>query len=197
MEDNVLKKEFSKKDVNRLRNLVKKDFNGSVSTQIGYSKAKEFHAEGDIWEENNKTWTIKEGIRQNITKLDAFKKLSQMPLVCPKCKNPMKSENVKIMYKIHGMCLNCVVDFEMSLKLKGKYEEYERAFISGNIKSFLKDYEAFINNAISNHNSSFVTEDGDIEVWKGKIDKEKILSNTQEFINKGNEYLNNQSSSVL
>ena len=50
MDENVLKKEFGKKDVTRLRNLMTgkhKDKNGQ---SVGYNKKEEFHKEGDIWE---------------------------------------------------------------------------------------------------------------------------------------------------
>ena len=72
--ESLLKKEFTSKDVNRARNLVKKDFSGKTVDGVGYAKAHVAYAEGDIWEESGRTWTIKDGIRQNITKLDAAKK---------------------------------------------------------------------------------------------------------------------------
>ena len=52
MSDNVLKKQFERKDVQRLRNLIKKDFNAASSTQVGYFKHNESHVESDIWDEN-------------------------------------------------------------------------------------------------------------------------------------------------
>ena len=52
----------------------------------GYTKAKEFHDEGDIWEEDGTSaWTIKNGIKQNITKLDKAKEGIVLPLFCPSC----------------------------------------------------------------------------------------------------------------
>ena len=39
----------------------------------GYTKKQEFHEEGDMWEEDGRTWTIKDGIKQNITRLDKTK----------------------------------------------------------------------------------------------------------------------------
>ena len=43
----------------------------TISTQIGYTKEYVEHKEGDVWEENGKQWTIKNGIKQTVTKLDA------------------------------------------------------------------------------------------------------------------------------
>ena len=54
MSDNILKKEFNKKDVERLRNLVKGKSGKRTTQGIGYTKKQEFHKEGDIWEENGR-----------------------------------------------------------------------------------------------------------------------------------------------
>ena len=88
MGESLLKKDFKSKDVERVRNLVKKDFSAKTTTGVGYEKQYEIHNEGDVWEESGRTWTIKDGIKQNITKLDAAKKAMQMPLKCPKCGGP-------------------------------------------------------------------------------------------------------------
>ena len=70
----MLKKEFKNKDVSRLRNLITGKTGESSVTQIGYQKSKKTYKEGDIWTENKKKWTIKDGIKQTISKLDAIKK---------------------------------------------------------------------------------------------------------------------------
>jgi len=82
--DNVLKKEFSKKDVQRARNLIKGNTNARTTEGVGYSKKHEYRVEGDVWEENGRTWTIKNGLKQNITKMDKFKKMGKLPLFCSK-----------------------------------------------------------------------------------------------------------------
>jgi hypothetical protein len=69
MADNVLKKEFQEKDVQRLRNLMTGKYGEKTTVGAGYTKQKEFHEEGDIWEEDGRQWTIKNGIKQNVTKL--------------------------------------------------------------------------------------------------------------------------------
>ena len=66
--DSVLKKEFKQSDVQRVRNIVNKDFTAKTKSQTGYQKKFTRHTEGDVWEENGKSWTIKNGIKQNITK---------------------------------------------------------------------------------------------------------------------------------
>ena len=101
----MLNKEFKRKDVERMRNLIKGKSGESAEVQIGYSSKKEDYKEGDIWEENGKTWTIKDGIKQTVTKLDKVKKEAIMPLFCPNCNNLMKKRLDTKMYKIHKMCI--------------------------------------------------------------------------------------------
>jgi hypothetical protein len=50
--DTVLKKEFKHRDVERLRNLVQGKYGDKTTMGTGYTKAKEFHDEGDIWKED-------------------------------------------------------------------------------------------------------------------------------------------------
>lgn len=165
MGESLLKKEFKSKDVNRARNLITKDFSGKTVDGTGYEKAYVAYKEGDIWEENGRTWTIKNGIRQNITKLDAAKKALQMPLKCPKCGGPMKHHLAQKMYKIHGFCFDpCTVEYEAELRKAGLYESYEKNMIQGSLKAFMKDVEEFILDSI-NTTDTFVTEQGDIEDW--------------------------------
>ena len=45
MKDNVLKKEFKEKDVQRLRNLIQGKYGEKATMGTGYTKQKEFHEE--------------------------------------------------------------------------------------------------------------------------------------------------------
>lgn len=175
MKDNVLKKEFSKKDVNRLRNLVQGKHGAKTQQSVGYTKKEEFHQEGDIWEEDGRKWTIKNGIKQNITKLDKAKKAHLTPLFCPNCKTQMKKKFDSDYYKIHRMCYDCVIEFEHQLRLNGLYEEYEKRIVNADIDGFIKDLKFFVEAKLSESNDSFITEQGDVENWKGGIDKNRAL----------------------
>ena len=181
--ESLLKKEFKESDVQRIRNIVNKDFTSSTKVQTGYRKSKKRYKEGDIWEEGGKQWTIKEGIKQNITKLDHAKKALRMPLCCPKCGGPLEHWMSKKMYKIHGFCFDpCTVEFEAELRKAGLFKEYERKMITGNIKEFVNDIESWVLNSINDKNS-FVTEAGDVEDWGGmsKNSKEKILNDLKDY----------------
>jgi len=187
MGESLLKKEFKSKDVNRARNLVNKNFSDSTTQGVGYSKAYEMHEEGDIWEESGRTWTIKNGIRQNITKLDSAKKALQIPLGCPKCGGSMKHHLAQKMYKVHKMCFDCVIDYEAQLRKAGLYEQYEKTMMQGGIKAFAKDIEAWALEMINN-SDTFVTEQGDIEDWNTTSSKVKaeLTTKLQDYL----KYLN-------
>ena len=183
MKESQLKKEFNSKAVNRVRNLVKKDFTSKTTIGTGYSKKREKHREGDIWEEDGRTWTIKNGVKQNITKLDKAKKAHQVPLTCPKCGGSMKHHLAKKMYKIHGFCFDCTVDMEADLRKAGLFEQYEKQMMKGNIEAWATGLESWVKESL-NETMTFVTEEGDVEDWKGNSQKQK-----QQLITGMNEYL--------
>ena len=132
--ESLLKKEFKESDLQRARNLVNKDFTSKTKSQTGYQKTYNFYEEGDIWEENGKTWTIKNGLKQNITKLDSAKKAARIPLSCPKCGGPLRHRLAKKMYNIHGFCFDpCTVEYEASLRKAGLYEQYEKRMMQNNM----------------------------------------------------------------
>ena len=179
-----LKKEFSKKDVSRLRNLLTGKTGDKTQIQSGYEKKIEDHTEGDVWEENGKTWTIKSGIKQTVTKLDSIKKLLSMPLCCPQCKKPMKSHELnKKMYNIHQKCFECVIDMEAEIKRQGKWEDYEKNIMNANKNASLEDIEKAIDSWFEMQDESFVSENGEIESWKGG-DKSKVYNQIKENLEK-------------
>jgi len=183
MSESLLKKEFKESDVQRVRNLVNKDFTKKTKIQTGYQKAFESHKEGDVWEESGKTWTIKNGVKQNVTKLDNIKDKIKIPLTCPKCNGSMKHWLAKKMYRIHGFCFDCTIDYEANLRKAGLFEEYEKKMISGNIKAFADDLEAWVMDTLST-SISMVTEQGDVEEWQGtdKSFDEKILKELNNYL---------------
>ena len=179
----MLKKEFKKKDVNRARNLIMGKTNASTGTQIGYKKEIKEYKEGDVWVEGRKTWTIKNGIKQTISKLDKIKKEIFMPLKCPCCGNVMKKRLDKPNYRIHKKCFDCVIEFEADLKNKGKYKEYKKNLIIKNSLNIVDEMESYLLDAVNTSNSSFVSEDGVIEKWIGGINKKEYTKNIQEAAN--------------
>ena len=177
----MLKKEFKRKDVNRARNLLMGKVGDSTNTQIGYSKKEEEHKEGDIWKEGRKTWTIKNGIKQTVSKLDAIKKEVFTPLCCPKCNNIMKKRLDKPNYKIHKMCYDCVIDFEGKLQNKGLKEQYLKELELKNKLTVIDQTEAQLLSMINDSNSGYVSEDGVIEKWVGGINKKKWTNDITKY----------------
>lgn len=183
MSESALKKEFKRSDVERIRNLVKKDFTSTTKQQSGYKKSTKRHKEGEIWEESGKTWTIKNGIKQNVTKLDAAKKAVQIPLTCPKCGGSMSYHLSKKIYKINKMCFDCFIDYEAELRKNGLYEDYLMHARKGNLKYFIKELEDKFKEALE-ADDTFVTEQGDIEDWnvnKTAV-KQQMTEKFQEYI---------------
>ena len=170
----MLKKEFKRKDVQRARNLIMGKTGASTGTQIGYNKNSKEYKEGDVWVENKRTWTIKNGIKQTVSKLDAIKKEIFTPLCCPKCSKVMKHHLDKSNYKIHKKCHNCVVKFEHKLRIKGEYQNYKKNLIAKNSLDIVNEMESYLLDAINTTNSGFVSEDGVVERWVGGLDKKDL-----------------------
>ena len=186
MSDNLLKKEFKTRDVQRMRNIITKNTNDKTGAQVGYSKAYEDHKEGDVWEERGKKWTIKNGIKQTVTRFDGIKKKVFAPITCPECNQPMSKGRLdKYMFSIHNKCSDCVFKHETKLKREGKYEEYERDMIKQGIKYHITEMENVLLDLLMNSSGEqFVTENGEIEEWKGKGVDNKFIQDIQEYIQK-------------
>ena len=176
----MLKKEFKRKDVDRARNLLMGKSGASSETQVGYNKKRIEYKEGDVWVENKKTWTIKNGIKQTISKLDAIKKEVFMPLCCPKCGKVMKKRLDKPNYKVHKMCFHCVIDYEAKLKIEGKYDSYIKNLRLRNSLTEIDEIENFFLDLANQSNEGYISEKGEVERWVGGLGKDKI---TQEITN--------------
>lgn len=183
--DSMLQKDFKQRDVQRMRNLIKKDFNAKTTTQAGYTKQHVEHKEGDVWEENGKQWTIKNGLKQTITRLDNIKKSLFLPIACPNCGKAMANSTLnKKMWPLHGKCFDCVIVMESELKRTGKFEEYQRNMIYSGVKTHIKEMEdVLLEVMLGSSKETFVTEAGDIEEWRGgNMDTTQIIKDLQEYI---------------
>lgn len=182
MEGN-LKKEFKPRDVQRMRNLITGKTGDKTQLQAGWEKHSDKHKEGDVWEENGKRWTIKNGIKQTQTKLDDIKKLIVMPLACPSCGKLMKIDMYnKKMWAIHQKCFDCVIKMESEIKRLGKWEEYESGIMNTNKDAMLDDLEMALENWVD-EKDTFVSESGEIEKWGGG-DKTAVYKQVKEEIAK-------------
>lgn len=182
--ESSMMKEFRSKDVNRMRNLLTGKTSEKTQISVGYEKNDKDRADGEVWEDIfGKTWTIKNGIKQSVTKLDALKKLAVLPLCCPNCKKTMKvNELNKKMYSIHSICFDCVIEAETKIKSEGKWEEYEKSQVKANVKTSLEDFEKAVEGWML-QKDSFVAENGDVESWSGG-NKAKMYEEIRQNINK-------------
>ena len=185
----MLNKEFKRKDVERMRNLIKGKTGESAELQVGYRAKKEDHKEGDIWEEGGKKWTIKNGIKQTVSKLDKIKKEVFTPLCCPNCGKVMKHHLDISNYKIHKKCHDCVIEFEHKLKIKGKYDSYIKNLKAKNSLDIVDEIESYLLDAINTSNSGFVSEDGVIERWVGGVNKTELTKQVKEATKKRREHI--------
>jgi len=170
-----------------MRNIITKDYSAKTATQVGYTKEHVEHKEGDVWEENGKQWTIKNGIKQTVTRLDKLKKIIVMPLTCPTCHKPMKNNPLnKKMWSIHSKCFDCVIKHETELKRLGKFDEYQQNMNKQSLVYHIKEMEnILLELAMQHHGESYVTEAGDVEEWTGKgLDTKTLIQDIQEYIQK-------------
>ena len=163
-----MKKAIKESKVQRMRNLVTGNHNSSTEIQTGYSSKRTKKSEGDIWEERGKTWTIKNGIRQNITKLDLARMLLRMPISCPKCNSRMKHKFDKGCWEIMKHCFDCHVKWETKMRIDGTREQFMSEKHSKNMDSLIKDVESEYNQWLdSREGKEYITEAGTFEKWKG------------------------------
>jgi len=177
MSESQLNKTFTERDLQRARNIISGNTADRTRIQVGYEKSTIEYKEGDVWEDKGKTWTIKDGIKQTITKFDKLKKLVVLPLKCPECDRAMKVNSYnKKMWAIHNKCFDCVVEEEMVLRKQGKYEAYEKLILNQNKNDFANEYEKVLEEFLNNpQNIEFFSEAGDAEGWSmGKLDPELI-----------------------
>lgn len=180
-----LKKEFTEREVKRMRNLISGKTQEKTVVGIGYQKKKEYYNEGDVWEENGKTWTIKNGIKQRDSELSNLKKELLTPVFCPNCEKVMNKRNDKTFFKTHKMCFDCVVEFEHNLRKEGKWEDYQKKIKNNELDRMIEDFKSFIEEKRNEKSNSHVSQDGDVERWVGKIDQDRVddyIKETVDFL---------------
>jgi hypothetical protein len=176
-----LKKEFVPRDVQRMRNILTGQTGDRTQIQTGWDKNTQTHTEGDTWEDNGRKWTIKNGIKQTVTKLDEIKKLVVLPLSCPNCGKLMKvDEYNKKMWAIHQKCFDCVIKMESEIKRQGKWDEYCANVVNLNKNAELDDLERALEQWVT-EKDSFVSEAGEVEKWGGG-DKTDVYRQVKEEI---------------
>jgi hypothetical protein len=97
--------------------------------------------EGDIWKDGDgKEWTVRNGVIQNITKLDSAK----MPWFCPSCDKIMNHRLDTRYWRMRGKCMDCVISDETKIRAEGSWAEYEQEIMRNNYVDSLKEYIAYL-----------------------------------------------------
>ena len=94
----------------------------------------------------------------------------------------MNKQTDKDFWATYRRCFNCQIDFEHELKVTGLWEEWEKSIQNEGIESFTKNYKEWAEELLNSSNEGFVTEAGDIENWKGGINKELAQKSIDETI---------------
>lgn len=189
MSDSLLKKEFRESDLQRIRNLISGQYGKSTQNIVGFEAKEERHVEGDIWTDmSGKTWTIQNGLRRSISKLQKARELVRLPLVCPKCGKALNTALDKKMYPLHGMCFDCVLKMEEDLRKAGLYDAYEKQLMSGNIENFVQELKDRIQH-ISDMKIEYSSDQGELEDWGGM--SREIIESLEQWANLLTEKLGN------
>lgn len=142
--------------------------------------------EGDVWEARDGTkWTMKNGVKQKVTKLDSAK----TPWFCPKCQKVMNHRIDDKFWRIRGHCFDCNIKVEMELRKTGKWKEFETKVMLRNYIAHARDTIAELqdyHDTISKPEYFNVDEQTGVilETEKWDVDIEKIKADLREDIRK-------------
>jgi ribosomal protein L37AE/L43A len=140
---------------------------------VGYNSGKEPEKHGD-----------------KIDRLSEVMKEARMPWFCPSCKKTMKKKLDNKFWRIMGHCFDCQVDMENKLRVRGKYEEYEKSKMLENKKAYLKDLKQSIDDfEKTGGKAEFFNEVGidrkgvEKEEWSmGQENFDKLVTEAREYI---------------
>lgn len=188
---------MEQKNLKRIQKILTGDYKDNTEVIVGYTKAKDKYVErneGDVWtDESNKTWTIKNGIRQNITKLDSIRDMLNVPLSCPKCGKAMNKRLDKKFWFINKHCFDCQINEDNDRIINGTFVEYSRQIMKKNADAFVSELKDQVKSYLDTFDSKhFITEVGDIEEWVGGKTKEDFNKIFEEKFEKLDEIINDK-----
>jgi hypothetical protein len=189
--ESMLNKEFTEREVQRMRNLITKKHGDKTQVSAGY-ESRMARKEGDIWEANGKTWTISGGIKKSIPKLSKFKKEAIMPLTCSKCNDVLSrnSDYVKQIYKLMGHCPKCQAKYESDLKIAGTFDNYAKEMHIKNHLHLVDDAEKGFEDFIQNGFEKYMSELGETEDWIGNSISPEQIKEVKEYFKSQREKIN-------
>jgi hypothetical protein len=180
------------KNVRAVEKLLSGEHKSQTRKVFGYNGNKPTDTEkrkvGDVWIEYDDNgnevckWEQRNGYRIKMqtyapTMDEVHKERYAFPK-CPKpectCTNPTRLD---LKFKnMSGMCMDCVIEEETKMKIRGTFNEYAINKIEENAKSFFKEADVEVN-AIKQglrDGVGYVNSDGSIEKWEASTDVEDI-----------------------
>ena len=124
-------------NIEKIKKMAKGIYNRPI--QVGYeSKTVNQRKEGEEWiDARGRRWTIEEGKRKQITKIPprGFDK-------CNDCEKLILKTIDRHTYNRFQRCKYCQIDFEVNLKIKGKWEEWVTDMEKQRWEAVLAEYES-------------------------------------------------------
>tara|TARA_R110002167_G_C12506513_1_gene636841 strand:- start:192 stop:779 length:588 start_codon:yes stop_codon:yes gene_type:complete len=186
-------KKITRNKVQRMRNLVTGNYGAQSQTQSGYRKYNKKQPEGEVWEEDGKKWTMKNGIKQNVSKLKKAREINKIPMTCPGCQGHMNHSRHKAMYLHYGHCSTCQTKIEIEMQNNGTYNEWLISNVRKNFDKWKDDKETAFEKWYSEIDAKRnITEAGIIEDWSSLDSKAKqsIVDRFENYIKEEEDKMN-------
>lgn len=145
--------------------------------------------EGEVWvDADDREWTVKNGIKQNVTKLDAAK----TPWFCPQCDRAMNHRFDIKFWGLRGKCMDCVAKDESEIRRRGEWEAYEKKKLQENYIASLKNEIGQLQeyyNTVSSPEFIYADDTKILMIEKWDVDINKIKNDLQKDIDELQKHL--------
>ena len=122
-------------NIEKIQKMVKGIYNRPI--QVGYT-GKTLRKEGEKWEDHNgRKWKIQNGQRKQITKVPA-RGIDK----CSDCEKMILKDIDQDTYNRMNRCYHCQINFEVDLKVEGKWEDGVKEMEEKRWETILKEYES-------------------------------------------------------
>ena len=122
-------------NIEKIQKMVKGIYTRPI--QVGYT-GKTLRKEGEEWEDHNgRKWKIQNGQRKQITKVPA-RGIDK----CSDCEKLILKVIDQDTYNRMNRCYHCQINFEVDLKVEGKWEDWVKEMEEKRWETILKEYES-------------------------------------------------------
>lgn len=186
---------WKKKHSQQIREMLAGEHESQTKLNVGYTKGKTTNEwddkkPGDKWvDDKGNDWEITEkGAVIKHGKLDELRKSMQVYHNCPKekcVKNQWNENHVdKRTKRIHGMCMDCVVEQDTKKMIDGTWKEYAAEVHKANRLAELREMEEEaqrLKRMFETDSYQYVNKEGDVEKWQHGVTPESIDKKFNEF----------------